>query len=62
MSISRVESAQNAPEDLVLQLSQSQGILLGRNQSAAVVCHKFSLAQPIGVVESENKPVAWNPL
>jgi len=50
--------AQNAPEDLILELSQGHGILLGGNQSTPVVGHEFSLAQPIGVVKSENH-VVW---
>lgn len=49
-----MNSAQNAPEDLILELSQRQGILLGWNQSTPVVCQEFLLTQPVRVVESED--------
>lgn len=48
------ELAQNASENLVLELLQSQSILLGRNQSAPVVGQEFLLTQPVGVMEREN--------
>lgn len=51
------ELAQNAPEDLVLELFQSQGILLSGNQSAPVISKEFLLTEPIGVVKSENDVV-----
>jgi hypothetical protein len=49
-----VESAQNAAEDLILELFQGQGVLLGGNQSAPVVGKEFLLTKPIRVVKSEN--------
>jgi hypothetical protein len=52
-----MESAQNTSKDLILKQLQSDGVLLGGDQTAPVVGHKFSLAQPVRIVESENNVV-----
>jgi hypothetical protein len=39
---------------LILKLFQGQGVLLGGNQSTPVIGKEFLLAQPVGIMESEN--------